>query len=862
MIKQEKVWKINGSLEKSTKKGTEEPGDHKNSLVEWILKSRGFAEEAEGFLNPSWSQLHDPFLMKDMGKAVKRISEAVTSREDIVVFGDYDVDGITSSTLLLNVIRKLGGNAEVYIPNRFTEGYGLNREAVNQIAAEGADLLITVDCGISAADEAKCCSEAGLDLIITDHHEPGNEVPHAQALIDPKQEDCFYPYKNLAGVGVVFKLAQALFDNDFDQLSEFADFAALGTVADVVPLLGENRVLVHKGIKKLNQAPRPGITALKEASGSLDRDITAQIIAFVLGPRINAAGRMGDPQKAVSLLDTKDQATAKAIAAELEISNRERQQIEKGIYLQAKSMVERNNYDQDKIIVLYDPDWHAGVIGIVASKIVETFSRPTILITSEQEEGKGSGRSIEGFDLFKGLDHCKESLIGFGGHAQAAGLQIDTDKVGEFRNKINYYADSLLSEDDLLPYITIDAEVDLDMIDLKTVSQLLELTPFGEGNPPPVFLSKKLQVQECRTVGSSGDHLKLKVGRRESPIDAIAFSKGDLCPVIKKNTWMDFVFTMDKNSWNGRDSVQMLIRDIKSSSWNDNFALRKETGVLKNLKAQLTLIQKAKKHQEDAARSRAVSIIHVSDKDIAKAEYVVNILNKDERVLILVNSIGQARQVSLDLKTRIASEKIPKYLLSFDQEPDIKRNIMDSFSAENRGVIILVGQCDEIEKHMKLFHHIFVYYPLLYPSEKQLIEMVAEKQQGRRVSIHYLFDNDALNEYQQMIKKLIPNREILKEVYYHLRNLFPDEDSHTIKTEELRKVRTMLAHPDLHEEAFLAAVEIFSEIGLLKREVLTAGKEIKITWKQRNQEKFSLEDSDLFQWERVLDEEFSSLPNE
>jgi len=536
-------------------------------VVTTILLKRGLTS-FEDYVFPDTDKLCDPFIMKGMQAAVARILTALKDNEKITVYGDYDVDGITSTAALVRFLRERGGQVSYYIPDR-AEGYGINQGAIDAIASGGTGLMITVDCGITAVREVEYAKALGIDVIVTDHHECKAAVPDAVAVLNPKQPDCPYPFKMLAGVGVVFKLLQALTATmKFHQrafLESYIDIVSLGTVADVMPLIGENRIIVKHGLEQLRYTENKGLRALIKQAAIDTGHITTGTIGFVLAPRINAAGRIGDPKTAVELLLAEDDRTAAQYALYLDNENRERQEIEQTIYEQATEMLTGDEgYSKESVIVLAHEDWHHGIIGIVASKITEKFNKPTVLISINGDEGKGSGRSIKGFNLFAALQHCDADLIKFGGHELAAGLTVAKDRVAEFRKHLNEYAAKMLSEEDFVPELTIDAELPIAYMNLNTVDKLAVMAPYGMGNSAPVFLCRGLRISGVRPM-SEGKHLRLCLTDGTYIIDAVGFSMGDCMQKLSINDYVDIVFHIDGNVYRGERRVQVLLKDLRHS---------------------------------------------------------------------------------------------------------------------------------------------------------------------------------------------------------------------------------------------------------------------------------------------------------
>lgn len=545
-------------------------------LLAQVLINRGVAsaEEARLFLHGGISDLYSPFLLPDMEKAVRRLHRALERDEKIVVYGDYDADGVTATYVLLRFLRDLGAAADYYIPDRVEEGYGLHATALKRLRQMGYRLVVTVDCGISALAEAELAAELGTDLIITDHHEVPPQLPRAEAVVNPKRKDSLYPFPHLAGVGVAFKLVQAMVEYarlDYPAEERFLPVVAVGTVADVVPLLGENRILAKHGLSMLDRCENAGLRALLEVSGYQNsRDITRRA-AFGLAPRINAAGRIGDAGRALELLLAEDEESAYALARFLEQENRRRQEIEEEILAQALALVEaRHDLERERVLVVAGENWHQGVIGIVAARVAERFHRPSVLININGQEGTGSARSVPGFNIYRALASCDRYLTRYGGHEQAAGLTVAVEYIEALRQALNGYALENMAPECLYPWVEIDAEVDLRELSLEVVKELDSLAPFGYGNPRPLFRLKGASFRECREVGNGGGHLKMKLEAGGMVADAIAFGWGELAGVLDPEDRLDVAFLPQLNTWNGHTSVQLKVQEIKPSSQPDN----------------------------------------------------------------------------------------------------------------------------------------------------------------------------------------------------------------------------------------------------------------------------------------------------
>lgn len=509
-------------------------------------------------------RLYDAMLLKDMELAVNRINNAINSNELITIYGDYDADGVTSTAILYLYLKDRGANVDYYIPDRVEEGYGMSIGPLDKIKQEGTSLIITVDTGITALDEVAYAQNLGMDVIITDHHECKSEVPACHAVINPKQVDCNYPFKELAGVGVAFKLIMALDggENSEELERKFMPLVCLGTIADVAPLVDENRTLVLIGLRNFSSHRNIGIDSLLEATDLKDKKITSGNIGFIIAPRINAAGRLGSAQKSVELFLCNDKCRANQIAVELSEENMLRRNIENIIIEEAVEIIEKNKLYENKIIVVAKSGWHHGVIGIVSSRITERYYRPSILISIDGNEGKGSGRSIPGFNLFEALTYSSDFLLKFGGHALAAGLTIDSDSIKQFNSKINEFADKTLSADNFVPSVYIDATLDKESVTAFNIEKLRALEPYGVGNPTPVFAYTKARIERISTM-SEGKHLKISVVKEGRQLEAIGFNFGYLADDIKTGDTIDLAGILDINCFRDVKKVQLIIKDLK-----------------------------------------------------------------------------------------------------------------------------------------------------------------------------------------------------------------------------------------------------------------------------------------------------------
>ena len=542
-------------------------------IIAQLLINRGIDDfdKAETFLRGDIRELYDPFLMKGMHEAVQRLEKAIKGKERVLVHGDYDVDGITAVSLLIFTLRDFGLEADYYIPRRLTEGYGLGEAGVKEALRVGATLVVTVDCGISSHEEVMALNRHNVDVIITDHHRPPKVLPPAYCIINPHQRECAYPDRDLSGVSIAFKLCEALgsiFDNK--NVWRHLDLVSLGTISDVAPLIGENRILVKEGLKLLkNGSANKGLKALIEVSGLKKKEPGSFEVAFILGPRINAIGRMDSADAAVELLLTDDSERAASLARRLNEANRERQRIEVVTLKEAMVKIEKDiHFKNDRVIVLHNEGWHRGVVGIVASRISDRFCRPAIMISTRDGVGKGSGRSVEGFHLFEALTNCGDILKEYGGHKYACGLTILEKNLSRFKKAINEIAKAMLVSEDLIPRLDIDMKIALGSVDHDLVEDIRRLEPFGEQNPRPLFCSEHLRLIRPPMV-IKGEHLKLWFTDGVKHFEAIGFGlarNSDIDIILKKSIEFNLAYSVSFNSWQGVDSIQLRIKDIRPSA--------------------------------------------------------------------------------------------------------------------------------------------------------------------------------------------------------------------------------------------------------------------------------------------------------
>lgn len=540
-----------------------------NLLVQRNIKT--FAE-AKSFFRPQLENLHDPFLMKDMEKAVKRLSEAIDNQEKILIYGDYDVDGTTAVALVYSFLRRFcEKSADYYIPDRYNEGYGVSYKGIDWAADHGFTLIITLDCGIKAVEKVKYAKERGIDIIICDHHLPDEKLPNAVAVLDPKRSDCDYPFDDLSGCGVGFKFMQALAASrgiPFTELVPLLDLLVVSIASDLVSITGENRILAHFGLKQLNESPRKGLLSVIKLSGLEKHVITIDDIVFKIGPRINAAGRMESGKTAVDLLISRSDVEAKEIGDTINTHNNDRKNIDREITIEALEMaITADGFAKKKATVVYNPNWHKGVVGIVASRLVETYYRPTIVLTQSNGLITGSARSIPGFDLYEAIESCSDLLENFGGHMYAAGLTLKVDNFDEFCRRFEAFVADKVTEEILTPIVNIDTYLDFKQITAKFFRVLKQFQPFGPGNLSPVFLTENVYDNgNGRKVGSDNGHLKLELIQEDDPhrhISAIAFNRSEHFEHLHAGNPVDICYSVAENYYRGIANIQLRVKDIK-----------------------------------------------------------------------------------------------------------------------------------------------------------------------------------------------------------------------------------------------------------------------------------------------------------
>lgn len=541
-----------------------------NSIIATLLVNRGITnyEEAEEFFRPKLEQLHDPFLMKDMPIAIERIEKAIAKQERILIYGDYDVDGTTSVALVFSFFKSIYSNLEYYIPDRYKEGYGVSYAGIDYAAENNITLIIALDCGIKANEHVEYASAKNIDFIICDHHLPGDEIPKAIAVLDPKRKDCEYPYKELSGCGIGFKLIEAYsFKNDipFENIIGYLDLVSVSIASDIVPVTGENRVLAYFGLEQLNNNPRPGLQALINISNL--KDITLNEIVFFIGPRINAAGRIDHAQHAVSLLNAVTEKEAFDFCEVLNLKNNERKEFDQSITLEAISLLENDEASKNKkSTVLYNAEWHKGVIGIVASRLIDKFYRPTIILTESNGHAAGSARSVNGFDIYEAISACSHLLDQYGGHKYAAGLTMKIENIPAFIDHFESIVSSTINDESLHQEIEIESEINLTEFNTKFYRIIKQFSPFGPGNSKPVFIARNVQLaSEVKIIGKNNtNHLKFSIVQNGSYMfDCIAFGLGHYKELLEKEEYFDICFTIEENTWREKTSIQLNIKDIR-----------------------------------------------------------------------------------------------------------------------------------------------------------------------------------------------------------------------------------------------------------------------------------------------------------
>ena len=719
--------------------------------ISQILENRNInsEEEIKLFTNPSLDYLRDPFLMKDMGKAAERIKKAIELNERVWIYGDYDVDGVSSTSVLLTYFRSINFNVKYYIPNRLEEGYGINKEAIEYISSEGCDLIISVDCGITSVDEVEYANELGIEMIITDHHECQSEIPNAYAVVNPKQDDCNYPFDMLCGCGIAFKLVQALTPPEVFKTTvyDYIEIATLATICDIVPLVDENRIIVKNGLKAMKNGHNLGLSELINVCGVDKEKIGSSHIGFTIGPRINAAGRLGFSDLGVELFTATDKDTAHEIALALDEKNNDRQMIEMKIHHEAETIIKNDpSYEDDKVIVLAHEGWQHGVIGIVASKLTEKYYKPTILMCIEDGEATGSARSIKGFSIFDALTECADILTKFGGHEQAAGLSISADKVAELRRRINESADINLTEEDMIEEIKVEYELDEKSANFDLIEELRKLEPFGMSNPTPKFILRDCILRDMRFMGQNRQHIKLEI-EKDNVFECVGFNAAHLIDGLKNGDRIDVLFQLDENTFMGKRKLQFLVKDLrlaypKSATTNID-AVKLMNELIPNNENSLYNIESLEEYK----------LGHI---DI-EGERVENIFDFiEDNTLVIANSINGFFRAKSDLT--LLEEEVEIYF----------KEICENDKKHSKIHLIFSPNIDKID--VKRYNNIILYdylytrddYGKLYSKVEDECKIIKNYNEIDKIYIKSIMENivPTRNEFVNIYRYIIKNRGI------------------------------------------------------------------------------------------------------
>lgn len=718
--------------------------------ISQILKNRYIDNEkdAEIFMNPSLEYLRDPFLMKDMKKAVDRIKKAIKNNENIWIYGDYDVDGVSSTSILCIYFDSINYPINYYIPNRLEEGYGINEESIKHIHSQGCNLMISVDCGITSVKEIDLANELGFDVIITDHHECQSEIPNAYAVINQKQEDCNYPFDMLCGCGVAFKLIQALTPKEEFKTSlyNYIEIVTLATICDIVPLKDENRILVKNGLKLMSECKNIGLKELIKVCGVESDKIKSSHIAFAIGPRINASGRLGYSKLGVELFTTKNQSKAKEIANMLEDKNNERQLIEAKMYQEAEAIIESNEkYKYDKVLVIAKEGWQHGIIGIVASKLTEKYYKPTILLTIEDGEATGSARSIKGFSIFDALVESKDLLNKFGGHDQAAGLALDSNKIEDLSYEVNQFAKYELNEEDLIENVNVEYELSEESIDLDLIEELHKLEPFGLSNPNPKFIVRDAILKNINVIGKNKQHLKFTI-EKEKTYSCIGFNMAYLKSGYNQGDKVDVLFQLDENNFMGKRSVQFLLKDMRLAHPKNPYANEKTVELFSKIIPDVDNLYNLGQIDEKAIcekfKNEDIDECINETKNINIFDY----LNKN--TLVITNTINGFYKALSDISL-IDEEKCSGF--------DINYNVINT--KNDKLQLIFSPNIDKID--VKRYNNIILYDYLYNMGEYSYLC----KNANNESSIIKYYNKSDLLYLNNVIDNLIPDREEFKVVY-------------------------------------------------------------------------------------------------
>ncbi|MGI6225132.1 MAG: single-stranded-DNA-specific exonuclease RecJ [Peptococcales bacterium] len=854
-----KIWKIRKSPSNILNKLAHELNI--SPTLAMLLANRGYSEasKASKFLEPKLTDLSSPFELTNMKEAIEKIRLAIAAKEKIVIYGDYDVDGITSTTLLTEAFRVLGMEIDYYIPDRVEEGYGLNIEALQTLARQGTQLIITVDCGISSKIEVNLGQKLGLDFIITDHHQPPEELPDC-LIINPQLEKKSSAWKNLSGVGVAFKLAQGLLSEILgkgapEDLLQFMDLVALGTIADIVPLVGENRIIVKYGLEQIASGKRTGIKALCESAGLDFRNITSSNVGYMLAPRLNACGRIGDANLGVKLLLTTCENEAHEIAQKLNAENKNRQSIESKIFQEALEMIQRENLSEKKVIVLAGETWHPGVIGIVASRLVDKFYRPIIILTKQDEVYKGSGRSIPGFHLYQALTTCNEFLESFGGHSQAAGISLKEENLHQFVMKINDLAGNILTEEDFVPVVDLDGEINLAEVDFDLFEELTKLEPFGFANPEPVLIYRRSEVKEYKEVGNNGGHLKLKIKAGKSFWDGIGFNMAGLLEVAATQEPLDLAFSLDKNNWNGKTTLQLIVKDMKLSTQSDNPYVEPEflerlyldgAKFINNNKYRDVSISEyypSKNNHYNGFNSFDLkNLIFIDERDCNdKIGYIKKLVTTTEKTLVYVHCRVNAYNLAVDLCRELPQHKegIAYFHGGLTDQDKIK--IADLWS-NNQLKALITTSAFTVPQDASFVENL-VFSDLCFSiNEHNYVTSWAlgEKTQGK---IHLLYGLKDKENVLQIFAGVSPEREQLVKFYLLLKKLSEKNNPFVFTDDQLAEWSNIYKIYGAKSQVMGIWLDIFKELGFLSYDISENSRSIYV---EKNPSKVNLDESPTF----------------
>ena len=786
--------------------------------ISQILNNRGIENEkdAEIFMNPSLEYLRDPFLMKDMKKSTERIKKAIENKERIYIYGDYDVDGVSSTSILYLYFKSIGFPVKYYIPNRLEEGYGINEDAIKKIHDDGCDLIITVDCGITSVKEVELANELGIDVIITDHHECQSEIPDAYAIVNPKQEDCNYPFDMLCGCGVAFKMIQALTDEEEFKTSmfDYLEIVTLATICDIVPLIDENRIIVKNGLKLMKEGKNLGLRELIKVCGIETNKIGSSHIGFSIGPRINASGRLGYSYLGVQLFTTDNEDEAKEIANILEGKNIERQMIESKMYKEAEEILSSDErFKDDKVLVIAKEGWQHGIIGIVSSKLTEKYYKPTILLTIEDGEATGSARSIKGFSIFDALVSCKDLMNKFGGHEQAAGLALDAKNIDELRLRINEIADYNLSKEDLIENIKVEYELKEDSATLDLVDNLHKLEPFGLSNPSPRFIMRDLLLTNIFKMGKNKQHLKIIVENKKS-YECVGFNMAYLADNFQLGDKVDILFQVDENNYNNERKVQFLLKDIRLS--------HPKSAATNNLS--IKLFEKISPSNKDS-----LYFVNTSEEDLVidiDGDKNINIFDYiEEDTLVITNTLNGFYRAVSDISLT-------------DVEYEINFNYINE--KNNKVQLIFSPNIDKID--LKRYNRVILYDYLYNKEEYSYLNKNILNSDN---IIKYYGEEDKIY-LKNIVDNIVPSRAEFINIY---KQMLMSKELH-LNLDEIKRVFKILPL-----KTFII-FKVFKELNLLNFEMNYEDSTVTICLLQKPDKKLNLDESLILNNLKALKQEY------